>query len=301
MKKIRNFLLLCLVAIVMTGCVKFNAAMTIRQDKSMDFSIVYAFDKSIMGEMGSLKEEDFEELKQEGYTIEKYKEGNFEGFKVIRKINNIDEVSTDKDVEFDLSGMMENDENNKYMFKVVKDGDKSTYYAKFKFDTNDSGLNDDDDDLDLDLDITASSEDETGDIALPDEDNSLDNLDLSGLMENLDLSFNVYLPNSAISSNATTKENNNKNLSWKLNSNGVQTIEFAFEIDANAGGNNMLLYIGIGAGVLLVAIVAIVLMSKKKKPVVAPVIGNPEPTVATPTVENTAPTVEPTQTEEPKE
>jgi len=280
MKKIRNFLLLCLVTIVMTGCVKFNATMTIRQDKSMDFSIVYAFDKSIMGEMGSLKEEDFEELKQEGYTIEKYKEGNFEGFKVIRKINNIDEVSTDKDVEFDLSGMMENDENNKYMFKVVKDGDKSTYYAKFKFDTNDSGLNDDDDDdLDLDLDITASSEDETGDIALPDEDDSLNNLDLSGLMENLDLSFNVNLPTSAISSNATTKENNNKNLNWKLNSNGVQTIEFAFEIDANAktnGGssNNILLYVGIGVGVLLLiaAVIVIISMSKKKKVTVAPVV-----------------------------
>jgi hypothetical protein len=209
------------------------------------------------------------------------------------------------------------------MFKVVKDGDKSTYYAKFKFDSNDSGLNGSDDEETLDNEEELPDEDDTVTVTgendsiltIGEDDSSLTTIDdddpssvtsdsdfdLSGLMGNMDLSFNVNLPSAAISSNATTKENDNKNLSWKLNYTGVQTIEFAFVIDANAGGNNMLLYIGIGAGVLLVAIVAIVLMSKKKKPVVAPVVGNPEPTVATPTVENTAPTVEPTQTEEPKE
>ena len=285
MKKLKYFLAVCLIAIISTGCVKYNATMDIKKDKSMDFTIIYALDKSMMGEMSSLKEEDFNELKEAGYAVEKYTEGNFEGFKITKTIKNIDEVSTDKDVEFNLSGMMENDENNKYMFKVVKNGDKNTYYAKFKFDSNDGGLNDDDntneggqalpDEADDTLTVTDDgSSDDT--LIAPNDDSDgsdLDNIDMSGLMDSLDLSFNVNLPSSAISSNATTKSDNDKKLSWKLNYNGAQTIEFAFEIDPNAkSDSNMLLYIGIGAGVLIliIAVVAIILSSKKKNKVYAP-------------------------------
>lgn len=284
MKKLKYFLAVCLIAIISTGCVKYNATMDIKNDKSMDFVIVYALDKSVMGDMGSLKEEDFSELKKEGYTLEKYSEGNFEGFKITKTIKNIDDISTDKDVEFDLSGMMENDENNKYMFKVVKNGDKNTYYAKFKFDSNDSSLNDDDntneggqalpDEEDNSLTITDDGSDDS--LITPNDDNNgvdTSNIDMSKLMDSMDLSFNVNLPSSAISSNATSKSDNDKKLSWKLNYNGAQTIEFAFEIDPNAkSDSNMLLYIGIGAGVLvlIIAVVAIILSSKKKNKVNVP-------------------------------
>lgn len=269
MKKLKWFLAILLVAIISTGCVKFNATMEIKNDKSMDFSIIYAFDKSVMGEMASLKEEDFKELKEEGYSVEKYKDGNFEGFKMTLKVKNIDEVSTDQDVVFNLSGMMQ--EKNNYMFKVVKDGDKSVYYAKFKFDSNDSGLNDNDDEIlpDENENILISPN-ETDDDSSLDLTGGNDDLDLSGMMGSMDLSFNVKLPSSAISSNATTKEDGGKKLSWKLGSSGSQTLEFAFEIDPNAkSDSNLLLYIGIGAGVLVlvIAIVAIIAVSKKKNKV----------------------------------
>ena len=264
MKKLKYLFAVLLVAIISTGCVKFNASLDIKKDKSMDFTIIYAFDKSLMGENSSLKEEDFEELKKDGYTVEKYTEGNFEGFKIIKKIKNIDDVSTDKDVEFNLSGMMDETEENKYMFKVVKNGDKNTYYAKFKFDSNDSGMNDTDDE---------TLPDENDDLTT--ESSSLDDMDLSGMMGSMDLSFTVSLPHGAISSNATTKENNDKKLTWKLNYTGSQTIDFAFELGDNEG-SNLFLYIGIGAGVLVlaVAIIAIVASSKKKKAVVSSVEEN---------------------------
>ena len=315
MKKLKYLLVICLFAIITTGCVKFNATMDIKKDKSMDFTIVYAFDKSVMGEMATLKEEDFDDLKKDGYTVEKYTEGNYEGFKIIKKINNIDEVSTDKDVEFNLSGMMEETEDNKYMFKVVKDGSKSTYYAKFKFDSNDSGLNDEDDNDNTNEggqalpDVMEGEEleapDENGTDFADEEMTTTDgsDIDLSGMMGSMDLSFNVNLPSKAISSNATTKENGDKKLSWKLNYSGSQTIEFAFEIDANAKDSNMLLYIGIGAGalILIIAVVAIVLSSKKKasapKPVFEPIsepVAEPvsEPVAEAP-VANEEPVAEP--------
>lgn len=284
MKKIKNILLLCLVTILATGCVKYNATMTINKDKSMDFTVIYAFDKSLMGESGSLKEEQFDGLKNDGYTVEKYSEGNYEGFKLIKKIKNIDDLSTDKDVEFNLSGMMSDRENDKYMFKLVKDGEKNTYYAKFKFDSNDSGMNTGDD-LDEDLpdeDVSLTVEEDGSDgliVATNEDDNKItesddSDFDMSALANSMDLKFEVNLPSAAISSNATTKENGDKKLIWKLNYSGSQTIEFAFDIDPNASDSNILLYIGVGVGILVVLLIVFLLTKKKGPKEIVPVNEN---------------------------
>ena len=260
MKKIKYLLLLCLVTICLTGCVKFNANMDIKKDKSMDFSIVYAFDKTIFGETNKLKEEDLAEVKKQGFTLTKYSEGNFEGFTLTKKIANIDEVSTDKDVVYDLSGMMNENNDNNFIFKVVKGKDKNTYTAKIKFNANDSGLNSSDDEETPDEAIT-TGEDTTTIGAL--DATGENSMDLSKLTESMDLSFNVTLPNGAISSNATTKENDNKKLSWKLNASGQEYIEFAFELSNST--NNMILYIGIGVLGLVAIMALVIILSKKKK------------------------------------
>lgn len=295
MKKIKYLLMLCIFTIISTGCVKYNANMEIKKDKSMDFTIVYALDKTMFGEDNALKEDQFEEVKKAGFEITKYSEGNYEGFKMTKKIANIDDVSTESDVEYNLSGMMSESNDNKYIFKVVKGTDKNTYTAKFKFDSNDSGLNDNN--------MTNDEEDTNTDTKLPDQDmftedypdeedtlttdssNSLDNMDLSGLTSSMDLSFNVTLPNAAISSNATTKEDDNKKLSWKLTTSGKQDIEFSFELDNDAAksseNSNLILYIGIGVGVLLILVLVIVLLSKKKK-----TVGPVQETVAEPVTEH---------------
>lgn len=262
MKKIKYLMALVIGAMLLTGCVKFNATMDIKKDKSMDFSIIYALDKTAFGESAKLEEKDFEEVKKEGFTVTKYSEGNFEGFTLSKKISNIDEVSSEKDAEYDLSGLMNSNSENKYIFKVVKGNNKNTYYAKFKFNANDSGLNNDDTNLTTDENLPDESTDLTG-------ENSLDNIDLSGMMANLDLSFNVKLPESALSSNATNKDNDNKNLTWKLNASGEEFIEFSFELP-NGSGFNML-YVGIGGAILVIIALVMVLLSRKNnngKPIV---------------------------------
>ena len=291
MKKIKYLLLLCVVAIITTGCVKFNVNMDIKKDKSMDFSIIYAFDKSLMGESNSLKEEQFDEAKKQGFKVEKYSEGNMEGFKLTRKIKNIDDVSSESDVEYDLSKLMEEGEEKSYIFKVVKGTEKNTYTANIKFDSSSSGLSgsmttDDETTPDEDEAVlttgkeaeTAVTEDEPVVTIGEDpevttsEDDQTDltgtgsDYDISGMMSNLDLSFNVTLPYSALSSNATTKENDNKNLSWKLTTSGSQNIEFSFELNNNESDSNMLLYIGVAAGVIALVIVFILVFGKKKAP-----------------------------------
>ena len=278
MKKVKYLLLLGVFALITTGCVKFNANMDIKKDKSMDFSLIYAFDKTVMGESNDLKEEDFEEAKKQGFEVTKYTEGNYEGFKLIKKIANIDEVSTENDITYDISSLMEENDDNKYIFKVIKGTDKNTYVAKIKFSADSGNMNNITDESDDDFEII---DDEAMDAEnTPDEEETLDgtdgmddsfsltsdgnDMDLSALMGNLDLSFNVTLPNGAVSSNATTKENDNKKLSWKLGTSGEQLIEFTFEL--SNGGNNMTLYIGIGvAAVVVIALLALILSKKKNK------------------------------------
>ena len=251
MKKVKYLFMIIAVSVLLTGCVKFNASMDIKKDKSMDFSVIYAFDKTVFGDQMSLKEEDMDDVKKQGFTVTKYSEGNFEGFKISQKINNIDEVSTENDVEYDLSGMMEESENNKYIFKVVKGTDKNTYYAKLKFDSKDSGLNNTESGFD---DEDLADENDT----LTTGDNSLDNVDLNALMNSLDLKFNVKLPNAALSSNATEKSSDNKNLTWKLGTEKTEYVEYAFELENNSGNNilNVIIWIAV---VLIVTFAALII------------------------------------------
>ena len=298
MRKVKYFLLLCLFAIITTGCVKFNGTMEIKKDKSMEFSIIYALDTSVFGEANKLKEEDFKSLKDGGYTVSEYSEGTMEGFKITKSIKNIDDVSTDKDVIYNLSGMMKGSEDNTYIFKVEKGLLKNTYTAVLKFDSNDSGLNTDDtknatddetetgdenlysDESDLEEDLkyeypeemvdgtlsVASSED----VASSEETLDTSNLDYSSLMSGMDLSFNVKLPYGAISNNATTQEDGNKTLKWTLLSNKASNIEFKFAIY-----NMTIIYIGTGIILVIIVLAILLLMKKKGKKELAPIEDKP--------------------------
>ena len=212
MKKLKYLVLLFLLGIITTGCVKFNASMDIKKDKSMDFTIVYAIDTSVFGESQQLKEEDFAKVKEAGFTITEYKDGTMKGFTLSKSFKNIDEVSTDKDVIYNLSGMMAGNEDSKYLFKVEKGFLKDTYTAVMKFDSNDSGLSTSTEETttpDEELTVTSASSEVTITEASTEVEASseevldgtsslnLDNVDYSSMMAGMDLSFNVKLPYSS--------------------------------------------------------------------------------------------------------
>ena len=104
MKKIRNLFMLLIVALLLTGCVKYNVNMDIKKDKSMDFKIVYALDKSYLGDKATFSDDDLKKMKDQGFEVSKYSEGNMEGFILTKKIKNIDDVSSTDGTEFDCSG-----------------------------------------------------------------------------------------------------------------------------------------------------------------------------------------------------
>ena len=247
-KNIKLTTLLILLVISLTGCVKFNSTMEIKKDKSMDYTVIYAFDKSLFGDQEILTNDDKKELENKGFTVSNYVDGNMQGFKVSKNIKNIDEVSSVNDATYDLSGLLDSNKSESKVFKFKKGFLKNTYTASFKFDSSDSDLNDStnndtttDDDFTIDNDTTTDSD-----------------FDFSNVNTAMDLSFTVKLPYKAISSNATTKNNDNKDLSWNLSSTGEDKIEFSFALY-----NMTNIYICVGVIILLIIIVIVSSLNKK--------------------------------------
>ncbi len=254
-----------------TGCVRYQGNMEIKKDKSMSFSINYGLDSSIFGENAKISDEEKSNFEKQGFTVSDYSDGNYKGVTLTRKVKNIDSVSTDSDVKYSLSS---DGSDSSKIFKVKKGFFKNTYVAKFDFDTSDSNLSNFDnssDDLFNDDEII-SSDDEVitnDDVITNDEteDNSdlnlFDDDDFSGMssaLSNMDLSFNVKLPYSSISNNASTSNNDGKDLSWNLVS-GTNSIEFEFSL---YNMSNIIL-VGGGALLLIILIIVIIVVSKKKK------------------------------------
>ena len=250
-KNIKLAALLTLLVISLTGCVKFNSTMEIKKDKSMDYKIIYAFDKSLFGDQEILTSDDKKELENKGFTVSNYVDGNMKGFKVSKNIKNIDDVSSTNDATYDLSGLLDSNKSESKVFKVKKGFLKNTYTASFKFDSSDSDLNNStSNDTTIDNDFTTDDNNTTTD----------SDFDFSNINTNMDLSFNVKLPYKAISSNATTKKNDDKELSWNLSSTGEDKIEFSFALY-----NMTNIYICGGVIVLLIIIVIVSILNKSKK------------------------------------
>lgn len=250
-KNIKFTILLILLVISLTGCVKFNSTMEIKKDKSMDYKIIYAFDKSLFGDQEILTNDDKKELENKGFTVSNYVDGNMKGFKISKNIKNIDDVSSTNDATYDLSGLLDSNKSESKVFKVKKGFLKNTYTASFKFDSSDSDLNNStSNDTTIDNDFTTDDNNTTTD----------SDFDFSNINTNMDLSFNVKLPYKAISSNATTKKNDDKELSWNLSSTGEDKIEFSFALY-----NMTNIYICGGVIVLLIIIVIVSILNKSKK------------------------------------
>lgn len=266
MKKSLYILTIFIVAICLSGCVKYNANMEIKKDKSMDFSIVYAMDTQYFGDQEVLTEENRKELEEEGFKVTDYQEDTMKGFTLTKSIKNIDELSTTENTDYSLSNIEE--DKDKEMFKVEKGFFKNKYIANFKFDTGDSAITEEET---SDGTITDGYSDGTieenpdsySDFPMDStegyNDSSMD--DFSNMAtSNLDLSLNVTLPYQAISNNATKTENDNKTLSWDLTSSEIETINFEFELY-----NMTNIYLTIGGIALLIIIIIVVTVTKHKK------------------------------------
>ena len=152
--KFKKLLISSLVLLGLSGCVKFNTTMDIKNDKSMDYSVIYGMTSTLINDQQMLSDEEKKELESKGFKAEDYKDDKYTGIKLTISFDNIDDVSTDNDTEFSLSKIADKSEKLENIFKVKKGLLKNTYTANFKFDQNDSGMSDTDFDTDMDDDTS---------------------------------------------------------------------------------------------------------------------------------------------------
>ena len=269
MKKAKSLVLLMIMVFLLTGCVKFNTNIEIKKNKSMDMAVIYAVNSSLLSYMdndgGILSDDDKKELEDEGFTIENYSDETFTGYKLLKNVKNIDDVSAANDVNYSISGLLDDSNaNDKKMFKVEKDLFKNTYYANIKFDASDSNLDDNDSSFD-DIDDNNSS------VALLENkiDNNFDDgyglpemdfSNMAGLAGNMDLSFKVNLPYKAISNNASSVDNDSKTLTWNLSATNTSNIEFSFYL---YNWNTILALGGIVMATVILVVLLALALSKK--------------------------------------
>ena len=267
-----KLLLIALMLMLSSGCVKYNVTMDIKKDKSMDFNMIAAFDESFdeNGEMNITEAKD--EVKNQYCSVSDYNESNMKGINVSCKFPNIDELSSETTVkEADFESIMDGKDSKLFTFK--KGFFKNTY--TFKLDSSSSSdllgdeededsydyrEEDDYDDYDYDSDY-----DDYDDYDYYDSDGSGNtDFDMSAL-SSMDLKFEVKLPYKAISSNATSKEDNEKHLTWDLmkmaqSEDGNNVVELTFAL-YNTSNIAIVAVIVIA----LIAVGVIFFMKNKKK------------------------------------
>lgn len=263
MKKCFKLIVVIGCLFLVTGCVKYNATMDIKKDKSMDFSMIYAVDTSIFGNEDILEEKDRKELEDSGFTISEYNEGNMKGYTIKMNISNIDQISSNEEIVYNLTNITDNNNKDKKIFTIKKGLLKNTYKANLKFDSADSNLNGNNTTTEEDTknnDITTEWDTEDSSIDWDTESDSGNWDALTNSASNLDLSFKVNLPYSAIKTNATQTSNDSKELTWSLASNGASNIEFEFSLYNTIN----IIVIAVIALILIIAIIIFFINNKKK-------------------------------------
>ena len=249
MKKSFKVLCLMLVAFMMSGCMKFNMNMDINSDKSMNLELIVAFANEMMGSSNetNMDNSEIQKLKDNGFNVEEYSDDTMTGYKISTKINNIDDVSTEKDTMFNLNDIF-NGEKLSDIFTVKKGFFKNTYTVKIGEEES--------------TDMTNELEDDLNSTYSNDSLLATDDADLSMLLNSMDINFTINLPYKAISSNATNTENDGKTLVWQPTSasNSSSNIEFSFELY-----NMTNIYLMVGIVILIIVIIIILIVKHCKK------------------------------------
>ncbi len=220
MKKIIKIFSLLTICLLMSSCVKYHANMTINKDGSVEFSYISAIKKEYADQYN--QDEDYSELKNEGFLIDEYVDEDYKGHKISKHYATIDDISSE---DINESTLTKNDDK---FFKVKKGFFKNTYIAKLESkDTNEM------------KDNASMYQDESSE-------------EIKELLKSFDMKFNLTVPNKIVSSNATTTSSDGKSLQWDLTNMKDSYIEFTFEL---YNTNNIML-----AGGILLIILAIIIV-----------------------------------------
>lgn len=131
MKKIQRLITLFIIIIMCSSCAKDETIMTINKDKSLNIEVNLGYP------VGSTPLFDISELKNKagllGYSIDSYHDDKFSGYKLSKKISNINDVSTNENIKLNLADIVTGNIDDSKIFRIEKGFFKNTYYANFTY------------------------------------------------------------------------------------------------------------------------------------------------------------------------
>jgi len=254
MKKVKKIIVFVMIMVLMAGCtMKENITLTITSDKNFKVAMVVAMDNEMidaMLSMGSSSDEESSSNQNKTYTdkdrwaflesdnssldlpkdfkIEKYDKEGFKGYLATKELGSIDKVSNSSAAKR-VNILQDSDESSAIFDGVlfIKNGEK--YKSNMTVD-------------------------------MGEESSQIESYKTYGAMFNIQLI--IELPVKPISNNATSVSEDGKTLTYDLLK--TKDIDFEFDLSSSNGiSSNLVLYIGIGGGIL--ALIVIILLLKKKK------------------------------------
>ena len=201
MNKKRILLLILTVTLLLTGCVKYELDMSMKNDKSITITIIDSMQKEYVEAMQATKNN--EEYKKLGYTVTDYNDSKFTGLKLTKKFNNIDEISSNECKEFELTDLIKTDPSTVKLFCSKKIGETTTYIGNYTYN------------------LSAVEQESAEDVNIE---------DYTGEMI---FKYTMKLPDIALltSDNADEKSSDNKTLTWNIKYGELKYIKFAFNIN----------------------------------------------------------------------
>ena len=132
MKKVLKCIVLFMVIIVGSGCVKDETIMSINKDKSVDLIVNLGY--PIDSDKKLTIEEVKERVGENGYFIDSYHDEKFVGYSLSKQYKNINKISSNNAISLELSDIVNGKFNDKQLFTVKKGFFKNKYTANFTYD-----------------------------------------------------------------------------------------------------------------------------------------------------------------------
>lgn len=231
----KKILILIIISLLLSGCVKYDYTMSIDKDKSMDIELTIAANKTYLKEKNKVvfSENELRDYQRKGFTTEKYDTPTMEGYTLKKHIPNIDEYSSPDTTSANMNVFLK---NQKEPFFKSKTGILKTYYT---------------------INMNAKDPIEAYQKTLNREETKEELTE--EIKKGLELNYRINLPYPSKNNNATDKSNNNKKLTWDLTkiSEGNNAIYCEFYLI-----NKSHIYIGI---ILAVIIVILSITSRPKR------------------------------------
>jgi hypothetical protein len=232
MKKVSLLAVFLIISVMLAGCVKWNTNVNVHSDGTADLTQVIGLAKQIannpqiMDNNEVLPENKKNQLKKQGFDVQKFTDDKYVGYKLKKHFNSVEDllktnmIKDNKDQLVDVKVTVD-----KGLFKNVTNM-KGTIMLRMK---NDNSSND------------------------------LGSGMASAILSNAELQFSVTLPNKALSNNADNINGNT--YQWNLQMNKKKDVSLSVE---TPNRTNIMITIAVGVIVILSAVGTFISRRKQK-------------------------------------